>query len=887
MALAQGTRLGHYAVAESIGVGGMGEVYRATDTKLGRDVAIKVLPEELRRDEERLARLEREARALAALNHPNIGTLYGLESEDDVTYLVMELVPGDTLERRLRRGPLVIDDALEIFEQIADALEAAHAAGIVHRDLKPANIKITPEGRVKVLDFGLAKAFAGEDPVSDLSSSPTRLRQGYGGAGETDATAAGVIMGTASYMSPEQAKGKSVDKRADVWAFGCVIFEALAGRKAFDGESVTDVLANVIHKDPRWEALPAETPWRVRDVVRRCLTKDPKRRFHDVADARIELTDERAPAVAPPGKSRRGLLAAVGVVAALGGAAIGWLFSDRSPAPPVDVQRFVISPPRREPPMELSTPAISDDGRRVAYIGTHENERRLYLRELDELDSRVIDGTEGAHSPSFSPDGTWVGFLSGDKLRKVSVLGGAPVDLCDAWSGGPGAAWRNDETIWFSPNWISGFHEVSADGGAPRAVTTPDRERGEVGHWWPDFLPDGKTALFSIFTDDGMDTVALLDLASGTWRHLFPGMYPRYTSGYIVYFWAGIYQAVAFDVEELELRGTSVPVLENTRGLAPTGHVNRFLDASDTGTVVTIPGGAFEPRSILVWLARDGSVASLPFGSAAIARGRLDSGGTRVALSRLDGGIQNIWIYDLEQSMEERLTRDFHRFQPQWTPDGRSVVFTNARRGEYDVFFQTVDGVDPEAPVLARDGVDESAEAISPDGRWLAIMAHTVEMGTDLFVFNLEKPTDPIPIGTSPFDEREAAFSRDSDWVAFSSNTSGRFEVYVQRVDDDSARVRVSSGGGSKPIWSPVEDELYYVSGGTVMAVRYNVGGEFRAASPRALVELPENHRADRIFEISPDGERFLVLVDSGEDPPPTELHVTTNWINEMKLDER
>ena len=518
MPLDVGTKLGTYTIQAAIGTGGMGEVYRAKDTKLGREVAIKVLHEALRQDAEWLARFEREARVLASLNHPGIATLHGLETEGSITYLVMELVHGETLQERLARGPLTVEEAVGIFEQIAEALEAAHAAGVVHRDLKPANITITPEGRVKILDFGLAKAFATEDdePVSDLSSSPTLTR---------GATAVGVIMGTASYMSPEQARGKKADKRADIWAFGYVLFEAISGKKAFDGESVTDVLANVIHKDVLWEALPTETPWRVRDVLRRCLVKDAGQRFHDVADARLELlADERPPTWDTQTTAPKSRLLVLGLLMGLSVAvAVAAFFLWKETTPGVDMQAFVITPPASESPLSLETPMISPDGRRIVYIGVQEDDRRLYLRELGELGSRLLAGTEGANSPFFSPDGLWVGFFAGGKIKKVSVLGGAPIDICNVYAEEPGGSWAPDDTIWFSGNWASGFFAVSADGGEPVPVTTPDRERGEIGHWWPDFLPDGKSAFFTVFTNEGSHRIAALDLDTGTWKHLLPG----------------------------------------------------------------------------------------------------------------------------------------------------------------------------------------------------------------------------------------------------------------------------------------------------------------------------------------------------------------------------
>jgi len=874
MALEPGTTLGHYEISGAIGAGGMGEVYRAEDKKLGREVAIKVLPEELRHDDERLARLEREARALAALNHPAIGTLYGLESEDGITYLVMELVPGDTLEEWIRRGRLAIDEAVVIFTQIAEALEAAHGAGIVHRDLKPANIKITPEGRVKVLDFGLAKAFGAEEASTDLTSSPTLTQ---------NATVEGVILGTASYMSPEQAKGKTVDKRTDIWAFGSVFFEALTGRRAFDGESVTDVLASVIHKGAPWDALPAETPWRVRHVLRRCLTKDLRHRFHDIADARIELIDETGreptPSARPAGSKWR--LFAVSLLAVLVGVAAAALFFGREAPPAGAVQRFVITPPHQNPPLQLKNPALSPDGRRIAYVGAQDNDARLYVRELDELGSRVIEGTEDAWSAFFSPDGQSVGFLSGDKLKRVSILGGAPIDICEAWSQSPGATWRDDDMIWFSPNWLSGLFEVSADGGEPVPVTTPDPERGELGHWWPDFLPDGQTVLFTVYTDEGTQQIAALDLKTKTWQHLFPGMQAQYvSSGHVVYYRSGIYQVVPFDPSRLEVRGPAVPVLENTGGIMPTGSHKRYFDVSVTGTVVTVPGGAMWPKGILAWIGRDGSIERLPFDSAAIGQMRLDANGEHVVLDRVDGGIMNVWLYDLEGGTEEILTRGSNNFDPQWSPDGRRIVFTTARRGIYDVYSEAVDALGLEEPLVARE-IDEAARAISPDGRWLALLEFAIETGTDISLVDLEEGSDPIPAAKTRFSEDFPRFSRDSAWLAFMSSASGQSEVYVQRVADGTGRVRVSSGGGTRPVWSPTKDELYYVAGDTVMAVAFDiVGGEFRAESPRALVDLPAGHKE---LEIAPDGERFMIVIQTGEDPSPTELHVTINWLEELK----
>ena len=875
MPIEAGQKLGPYEIIEPIGKGGMGEVYRARDTKLDRDVAIKVLPEEFANDDERLARFEREAKLLASLNHPNIASIYGFESGA----LVLELVEGPTLAERIKQGPIPIDEAIAIAKQVAGALEAGHEAGVIHRDLKPANIKVKEDGTVKVLDYGLAKALEGEaspgSADSELSHSPTLTRQG---------TQIGVILGTAAYMSPEQAKGKRVDKRTDIWAFGAVLYEMLTSQRAFGGEDVSDTLASVLRADINWAKLPEHTPASVRRVLRRSLARDVKERLHDIADARIDLLADD-PTSETRSSASKSWFFPVGLIGALIGLAVAALVLRGDTPKTNDTQRFVITPPSSEPPLQLANPAVSPDGRRIVYIGIQEDERRLYLRELAELGSRSLEGTDGAYSPFFSPDGLWVGFFAGGKLKKVSILGGVPIDICDVYAEGPGGSWTHGDTIWFSGNWISGFFEVSADGGEPVPVTTPDRQRGEIGHWWPDFLPDGKTAIFTVFTDEGSHRIAALDLSTGTWEHLFPGMQARYvSSGHIVFYRSGIYQVVAFDPSGGEARGSPIPALETTRGISPTGDVDRHFDVSDTGTLVIVPGGASHPKSVLTWLALDGSVETVPFDSAAIRDFRLDPSGRRAAVTRIDGGIYNIWIYDLERGTEEKITRESNNFQPQWMQDGRRIVFTTARRGQYDILAKPSDALGAEEPVVTRD-IDESSGAISRDDRWLAISEFRVGTSEDIAVLDLQNGSKPVPAAKTPFEETSPHFSRDSAWIAYHSNASGRQEIYVQLVTDATTRVKVSSNGGSFPLWSPVDDELYYVLGDEIMAVGYRVvGAEFRAGTPRALVELPEGHLTSVwALDVSPDGKRFLLAVDTGEDPSSTELHVTTNWYEELE----
>ncbi len=555
-------------------------------------------------------------------------------------------------------------------------------------------------------------------------------------------------------------------------------------------------------------------------------------------------------------------------------------------------QRFVITPPQEDPRLELSNPIISSDGNTVVYVGENDAGRRLYLRDIGELDSRPLPGTEGARSPFFSPDGLWVGFFAGDTLKKVSVLGGAPIEICDAYTGGPGANWAPDGTIWFSPNWISGLVKVPAEGGEPTEVTTPDREREEVGHWWPEFLPNGQTVLFTIWTNEGSlskSRIAALDIESGVWRHLFQEAQARYaSSGHIVYYTSGIYQVAPFALSRLEVMGPAIPVLENTRTPAVTGNWERYYAVSDAGALVAIPGRAYYRTSALAWLGRDGRVDRLPFDSAAIREFRISPGGECVAVTRLDEGNLDIWIYDLEGGAQEKLTLESNAFSPLWSPDGSRLIFSSSRRGGFDVVSKPIDVFGSEETIVGSDK-DEAAAALSRDGKWLAFIDYAVETGADIWLVELGAGSSPIPAIKTPFDDSNPSFSRDGAWLAYTTPVSGRSEVYAQPVLGGGARVRISPDGGSNPLWSPTANELYYVRGDTLMVVTYELDEEkLRAGSPSPLVDLPPQHvRSSGVtssgYDISPDGERFLIMIDTGEDPSPTEIHITLNWFEELE----
>jgi len=603
-----GKTLSHYKVIEKIGQGGMGEVYRAEDTNLSRDVAIKVLPEQFTKDPQRLARFEREAKLLASLNHPNIAAIYGLEEADGVRFLSMELVPGETLAEKVTKGPVPVKEALEVCRQIAEGVEAAHEKGVIHRDLKPANVKVTPEGKVKILDFGLAKAFEEEVPAADISQSPTLTEE---------MTRAGVILGTAAYMSPEQARGEEVDKRTDIFAFGCVLYELLTGKRTFDGKTVTDTLAKVLEGVPNWKVLPRNTPWRIQELLRRCLTKDPHNRLPHIANVRIEIklaleepTDSPTGVASAVQPVQQRWTMAVGLVvlgAVVAGLAV-WILIQPS-SPEQSLSRFVIRP---SPPVVLGSiltskgVAISPEGRQLVYLGVGEGRVQLYLRSLDDFVDRPIPGTANPRGTVFfSPDGKSIGFFAEGKLKKTSLAGGSPITLCDASTGLRSGDWFED-TIVFSAALESGqgLYRVSANGGEPEMLATVNLDEGEQRYSLPNFLPDGKNLLFTIGFPTGFQT-ALLSLETGEQKVVLENArQARYLStGHLVYEQSGTgnLMVVPFDLAALEVTGDSVQVVQGVRH-APTRYVDYAL--SDEGTFVYVPdSGGF---SSLVWVDREG-----------------------------------------------------------------------------------------------------------------------------------------------------------------------------------------------------------------------------------------------------------------------------------------
>ncbi len=878
-----GQTISHYKVIEKIGQGGMGEVYRAEDTNLSREVAIKVLPEQFTQDSQRLGRFEREAKLLASLNHPNIAAIYGFEHSDDTNFLVLELVEGETLAEKVAKGPVPVEEALEVCRQIAEGVEAAHEKGVIHRDLKPANVKVTPEGKVKILDFGLAKAFEDEIPAADISQSPTLTEE---------MTRAGVILGTAAYMSPEQARGKPVDKRADVFAFGAVLYELLTGKRAFEGETITETLASILKGEPDWKALPAPTPWRIQELLRRCLTKDAHDRLRDIANVRIEIklaleepTAESPTGIASavqPGQRRWALAVGLVVGAVVAGLAVWLLVQPSSPEQPLN--RFVIRP---SPPVVLASVnpnevAISPDGRQLVYMGVGEGGRQLYLRSLDDFVDRPIPGTA---TPSgnvfFSPDSKSIGFFAEGKLKKTSLAGGSPITLCDAPPGGRSGDWFED-TIVFTAILASGqgLYRVSANGGEPEMLATVNFNEGELGYILPDFLPDGKNLLFSIRSNTGHQT-ALLSLETGERKVVLENArQARYLStGHLVYEQSrtGNLMAVPFDLAALEVTGDSVQVVQGVRQALNT-HVDYTL--SDEGTLVYVPEGG--GLRILVWVDREGREERLGAEPRGYFDPRISPDGSRLAVTVSESGGGDVWIYDLEREIPTRLTFDpAQDHMPVWTPDGQRVVFDSTRDGApHNLFWKAADGTGP-VQRLTTSPNTQGARSFSPDGK--SLVHRETSTSPNLHVLSMEGEFSSQPLLDNEFNENNAEISPSGRFIAYESNESGQNEIYVRPFPNvDDGKWQISRDGGTEPVWAPQGQELFYRNGSALEEVSIKTEPTFTQGSPEVL--FTGNYQGtsgNRQYDVAPDGQRFLMIKQ--EQTGITQINVVLNWFEELK----
>ena len=915
MAIPKGTRLGSYEVLELIGVGGMGEVYRANDTKLKREVALKVLPETFARDPERVARFRREAQLLASLNHTNIAAIYGVEHIDNVHFLVLELVPGETLRDLILRersihdteprpkgsGPISsgvpIEEALTICKQIAEALEHAHDKTVIHRDLKPANIKVTPEEKVKVLDFGLAKAFAGEGASIDPSEAPTV---------SFAPTIKGTIMGTPSYMSPEQARGRKADKRTDIWAFGCVLYELLTGKQAFAGEDITEILATVLKSEPDWTILPETTPASIRFVLRRCLEKELTRRFRDAADVRIQIEESASvtsspllPASIPAQPTWRRV--APFVLTALAAAVISGVAVklNRSPvSSSARVARLSVPMPTNEAGYYVGCPAVavSPDGSLLAYVTVREGKASIYLRPLDSLEAKPVAGvTTVADSLFFSPDGRWLAFWADGDIKKVSTSGGAPVTL--ATTDACGVSWGLDDNIIYSAG--GSLWQIPASGGARRRLTTPDAAKREFEHAFPEFLPDAKAVLFTITTpsgsyDDAQIVVQRLD--TGERKVLVRGgSHAHYVStGHLIYARAGALLAAPFDVRRLEVTGAPVPVIEGA--LSPQGAAQFAI--SRNGSLIYIPGDVAQLGRELVWVDRKGMIRSLPAPTRPYAFPRLSPEGQRLAI-RLDSD-SSWWIYDLGRNTLTRLTFEGQSYRAAWTPDGKRLAYDLEKAGSglnpsQGLFWKPADGSGPEERLAATEHIPV-LEALSPDGKWLAFNDYGPDTATAADLWLLPLKGDPRQAGgearkprlflQTAYNERAAVFSPDGRWLAYVSDESRREEVYVQPFPVPGGKWQISTEGGREPAWARNGRELFFRNGTKMMAVEVTTQPNFAASTPRMLFEgrfeFRPQPRAN--YDVSPDGQRFLMVKTSDQQQDGVrQLVVVLNWFEELK----
>jgi len=887
MPLEAGQKLGPYEVLAPIGKGGMGEVYRARDTKLDRDVAVKVLPDEFAQDEERLARFEREAKLLASLNHPNIASIHGFEDSEGVKALVLELVEGPTLAERIERGPIAVDEAIAIANQIAEALEAGHESGVIHRDLKPANIKLKEDGTVKVLDYGLAKALEGEMPSgsdSEPSQSPTLTRQG---------TQVGVILGTAAYMSPEQARGKPVDKRTDIWAYGVVLYEMVAGLRAFKAEDVSLTLAAVMTADPDLTALPPSTPPALEAVIRGCLVKDPKGRIRDIGDARLALQgafEMATPAVADTqGTWSRALpIVAALLFGGLSASLLGW--SQWPSDAPIGITKFSYDPGSHFNRTGRTFLALSPDGRSIAY-----NTRAgLFLRTMDELQPRLIESgrtTRPLAAPFFSPDGLSLGYVQDGQLKRVAVSGGAPRVLAPA-PGAFAASWAGDDTILFGER--RGIVRVSADGGNP-AVLIPAQPGEQFDG--AQLLPDGQSVLFTV-TAASVDQAAIVveSLTTGSRTVLVRGgRSPRYlASGHLVYLLGDVLHAVAFDPGSVTISGTAVPLVQMRGGTATTNYA-----VSDNGTLVYVDGSEDAKRRLL-WIAKDGTEERVNTRIGGYFDVDLSPDGRWAAVEMVESGESRVWVTELARGTLTPLTTEAGlERRPLWSPDGRRVVYTARREGLMELRSASADGTGGSERLVSFDDtvLEVRAGSWSPDGSKLAIDVVHGDTGVDVGIVSIDGAAEWQPLIQSAANESKPAISPDGRWIAYQLYEGTQGQVYVQRFPDlgDRRQVSVGSNNHFNATWSRDGRALYYIRVRPRAVMRATISEDGAGAPVVGAAEVVLAHDffsspgTYTTWDVSPGGDRFLMIVSSldmsttSASEPLPQIIVVQNWFEELK----
>jgi Tol biopolymer transport system component len=868
-----GKQIGPYTVLSKLGEGGMGEVYRARDTRLGRDVAIKVLPVGAALNPDRLARFDREARLLASLNHPHIATLHGIEHENGVRALVMELIEGETLADLIVRGPVPVREALRLAGQIADALDAAHAKGVIHRDLKPANIKVTPERQIKVLDFGLAKAFAPSELDADDSQLPTVTY---------DETGEGVVIGTAAYMSPEQARGQSIDKRTDIWAFGCVLYEMLTGRRAFAGGTKSDTIAAILHRDPDWSVLPASLPPDIARLLRRCLEKDLARRLRDIGDTRADLDESvgggAATASTPTSPLRRSAwmvwlpTAAAAIMATLLIAPrFGPSQGDAGSTPPAEISRFVETVTGGLQLAPAPSLALTQDGRRLAYVVVQDGVGALYVRDLGDATARPLAGTEDADQPFFSPDGRWIGFFADSKLKRVAVAGGAPITIASV-ANPRGGTWLPDNTIIFSPSAASVLMRVSAEGGKAEPASTLDRRLNEASHRWPHALPGGNAIVYgagpTVSTREWMEAhVVAQSLVSSSPAGTPPGdrrrvvaphgTFPHFVlSGHLLYSQSGLVYAHAFDPKTFQTTGDAFPILERITMGASINGGSLILAISPAGTIAYAPG--FDRQADIVLLDRSGKErVVVPAGSYFMPR--LSPDGRQIVLTVATGTDSDVWIHDIQRGATTKLTSGGRNLWPLWSPDGTRIAYASSREGSTNVYWRRADGSG------AEEQLTSSAYTVIPqswtrDGRYLVVTNVQPDRPNYVAVMPTEGPHTIQRFETGDAPSTMGSLSADGRWMAYVSAESGRLEVYVRPYPGPGPALQISTAGGDEPSWAGGGLEVIFRRGETLASVKLtNSGGRLTAgAATPIFIGRIAGGGVRNGYDVSADGRTFV-----------------------------
>ncbi len=873
MPLANGSRLGPHEILAPLGAGGMGEVYRARDTRLDRTVAIKVLPAHLAANPELKQRFEREARTVSSLNHPNICTLHDIGRQDGTDFLVMEYLEGETLAARLAKGPLPLKQALRIAIEIADALDKAHRKGVIHRDLKPGNIMLTKLSS-KLMDFGLAKSKPlGAVEEAALTQDPL--------------TGQGMILGTLQYMSPEQLEGKEADARSDIFSFGAVLYEMLTGAKPFAGKTQASVISAIMEHDPApLSTLQPLAPPSLERLIATCLAKDPDERWQTSHDLLLQLkwveeggsqSQTALVGLAIPKKrwawQIAWLLAAVAIAASA-----AWFLK---PAPSPLVRRMVVSLPPGQRLAELSQPvmALSPDGKNLFYAAVQNGVQQLYMRPLDSFEAKPIAGTEAGSAPFFSPDGEWIGFFAQGKLKKALLTGGVSVSLCSTATTIPGASWGSDNTIVFQFN-VGSLLRVSASGGNPETLKTL---KDEASNRWPKFVPGSQVVLYA-----GSQTVAWANavvrgysIKSGEQRDLFPGgTRPGYTStGHLLFVQQGTLMAVPFNPQRLEIFGTPVPTVERIMHSNYSGVAQ--YSVSDSGSLAYVSGAVEGDQKNLVWVDRKGIEQILPAPARAYRNPRVSPDGSRIAVG-IDDAESQVWIYDLARETLAKLTSQVSgTSSPAWSPDGKRVVYQGG--SPRNLHWQPADG-SGQVERLTTAPHTESPLSFTPDGQTMAFLEVDPVTGYDLWLLRLSDH-HAEPFLKTPSNEAAPQFSPDGHWIAYVSDESGRWEIYAKPYPGPGSKVQISNDGGKEPVWNRNGNELFYRNGNKMMSVDVTTQPTFSAGKPKVVFERPytETPATFPAYDVSADGQRFLMMKGVGEEQSATQINVVLNWFEELK----